>query len=234
MPYLASISLDKVLSDCRLLASFKKSDLLIVDGFRLPVPVHVPQLSSTVNHQLFPRGFSARFVFLIWGLFGGCLVYFFLANFRTMLLSPQYEKPINTAQDVVDRGLIPFVVFEGQHYVHLLTKSSNPLYQQLGEITVVPADIPELDAMCRDDIQGANTHVFVGCYECIVIYNGRFGKYHKSKEAIAGTNPYVGNIMNKKWEYGEAYDHHLLLFHQVNLIYKIAAKNVLCSGQNFK
>ena len=98
----------------------------------------------------------------------------------------------------------------------------------------MPADMPELDAMARDDIQGANTHVFVGCYACFVSYNGKFGKYHKSKEAIAGTNPYVGNIMNKKWEYNEAYNHHMLLFHQVNLIYKIAAKNVLCSGQNFK
>ena len=106
---------------------------------------------------VFPRGFSANCVLLIWGLFGSVLVYAFLANFRTMLLMPVLEKPVDTAQDILDRGMIPFVIDGGQFYVDVLKESPNPVYQQLAGITVIPDNYNDWLKMFKDDVQDANS-----------------------------------------------------------------------------
>ena len=171
------------------------------------------------------RGFMlnihVKFVFLIWGLFGGLLVYFFQANLLTVLLRPQYEKPINSVKDIIDSGMIPFV-WETAYYLkdHLL-RSPNPLHQQLGDIMVVPKDDEEQSRMFVDDIQGGNTHVYLGImYDWEYEYGGyNQGDYHTSKDILEGISPYVGKILNKKWEYGDAYNHHLQLYHQVSIFW---------------
>ena len=48
-----------------------------------------------------------------------------------MLLMPQYRKPVDMAQDILDRGFIPFVYSE--YLEDVLIQSSNPTYQKLGE-----------------------------------------------------------------------------------------------------
>ena len=79
-----------------------------------------------------------KFVLLIWGLFGGLLVYFFLANFLTVLLRPQYEKPVDSVQDIIERGMITFVPDASYYWKDFLLQSPNPLYQKLGDMCVVP------------------------------------------------------------------------------------------------
>ena len=44
-------------------------------------------------------------VLLLWCVCGGFLLHMLEANYLTILLKPKYEKPIDTAQDVFDRGL---------------------------------------------------------------------------------------------------------------------------------
>ena len=84
-----------------------------------------------LNMQIvFPKGFSMNFVLITWALFGGLFIYAFLANFRTILLMPQYEKPIDSAQDVLDRGMIPFVDNGGEWLRDHLLQSSVPTYQK--------------------------------------------------------------------------------------------------------
>ena len=156
-------------------------------------------------------------IFLIWGLFGGLLVYFFQANFLKVLLRPQYEKPVNSVKDIIERGMIPFVEDRAYFYKDHLLQSPNPLHQQLGDIMVVPKDDEEQSRMFVDDIQGGNTHVYLGV---LMDYEYEFGgyskgDYYKSKDVLEGLSPYGGNILNKKWEYGDAYNHHLLIYHQV-------------------
>ena len=99
-----------------------------------------------------------NFVLITWALFGSLFIYAFLANFRTMLLMPQYEKPVDSAQDVLDRGMIPFVNVGGDYWRDQLLQSSNPTYKKLGEILVVPKDWDQFEKMVREDIQEGNTH----------------------------------------------------------------------------
>ena len=155
-----------------------------------------------------------NFVLITWALFGGLFIYAFLANFRTMLLMPQYEKPVNSAQDILDRGMIPFVWYGGKFWKHFLLQSSNPVYQKLGEIVVVPKDFDEWSKIMQEDILGANTHVYFGTLSFVALWISLDG-YHGSKDVIDGTNPFGGDIVNKKWSLSEEYSYHLLTFHQV-------------------
>ena len=131
---------------------------------------------------------------------------------------PQYEKPVDSAQDILDRGMIPFVVDGGDYWKPFLLQSSNPVYQKLGEIVIVPKDYDQHEKMLRE-VQGSNTHVYLGQFSFVVNYiswDGSIsGKYHESKEVLEGTNPFVGDIVNKKWSLSEEYSYHYLLFQQV-------------------
>ena len=98
---------------------------------------------------------------ITWGLFGGIFIYVFLANFRTMLLMPQYDKPIDSAQDVLDRGMIPFVDWGGDYYRDHLLQSSNPAYQTLGGVVVVPKDWDTCLIMYNKKKIGLQTLMFI-------------------------------------------------------------------------
>ena len=60
-----------------------------------------------INNQAarFNFGFASNMVLLLWCVCGGFLLHMFEANFLSILLKPSYEKAVDTAQDVLDRGL---------------------------------------------------------------------------------------------------------------------------------
>ena len=163
-------------------------------------------------HLVFPKGFSVNFVLLTWALFGGLFIYAFLANFRTMLLMPQYGKPIDSAEEVMERGMIPFVYGGVDYYKHVLLHSSIPVYHKLGEIVVGTKDYDEYLKKMNEDILGANTHVYLGYLDD---YDRSLGKFHESKDVLEGSDPSVVDILNKKWSLAEEYSYHLLVIQQV-------------------
>ena len=57
---------------------------------------------------------------LIWAVFGGFLYHILLSNYLTVLIKPSYEAPVDTAQDVWDRGLIINIKIIIQASVHLV------------------------------------------------------------------------------------------------------------------
>ena len=154
------------------------------------------------------------FVLLTWAVFGGFLLHFYLANFITMMLKPQYELPVDSAQDIIDRGLIPFAF--GDYFKEFLTQSPNPLYQQLGHKMVEIIDETTFDRMLREDVLVSNTHVMLGG---LFKHQDEFGKFHRSDDVLKGSDPNYVTVVNRFWEYREAYNHHLLLFHQVGIVW---------------
>ena len=63
-----------------------------------------------------------------------------------------------------------------------------------------------------EEVLGKNTHVLMGM---LYDYQKKFGKFHYSKEFLEGAGSYSVNILNKKWEYADAFNHHLLVLYQV-------------------
>ena len=77
-------------------------------------------------------------LFLIWCVFGGFLLWFFESLFLESLLKPNYKKPVDNAQDVLDSGLKLITSCGSESLVEMLKDSPFPLTRRLAEMTVVP------------------------------------------------------------------------------------------------
>ena len=60
------------------------------------------------------------------------------ANYLTMLLKPNYEKAIDTAQDVLDTGLTVIYAPGTESMVEVLKNSPAKITRELAERTIVP------------------------------------------------------------------------------------------------
>ena len=76
-------------------------------------------------------------VLLLWCVCGGLLVHMLEANYLSILLKPNYEKAIDTAQDVLDRGLSLIAIPERESLVELLRNSPYKITRELAERTIV-------------------------------------------------------------------------------------------------
>jgi hypothetical protein len=151
------------------------------------------------------------------------LVLGLLANFKVMLFLPVLEKPVDTAQDILDRGLTPVTVDGGQYYINLLNQSTNPVYLQMAKIAVNPKDSDDLMKILKDDVLDAGTHVYLTNY--LWPSEQKLGSYHWSKETLEGKSPYVaGWIVNKKWPLNDELSQHILLYNQVCGIFLIISR----------
>ena len=74
----------------------------------------------------------------MWCVWGGFLLHILECNILATLLKPVYEKPVDSAEDIIERG-IKIIGFTGQEsMVEALKKSPFPLTRALAENTYVP------------------------------------------------------------------------------------------------
>ena len=180
---------------------------------RLPIPAQVSNQVERIKldkgnlfRWFFPRGFSSNTVLLLWSLFGGVLFHALLSNFLKMLMMPMWEEPVDTAQDVLDRGLIPVVGYGEDYLVQQLKNSQNTAYQKLGEITIMADD--NWDRVW-DALRENGTHVFLQP-------DDGNGDYHGSKETVEGRFSWLNWISDKKWHFKEDLAKHILIYQQVS------------------
>ena len=50
-------------------------------------------------------GFASNMVLLLWCVCGGLLLHMLEANYLTILLKPEYEKAVDTVEEILDRGM---------------------------------------------------------------------------------------------------------------------------------
>ena len=62
----------------------------------------------------------------------------FESTYFSMLMKPVYETPINTAQDVLDRGLAVIYTPGAESLVEILKNSPSNITRKLAERTIVP------------------------------------------------------------------------------------------------
>ena len=62
-------------------------------------------------------------VLLMWCVWGGFLLHILACNYLTVLVKPVYEKPIDTAEDIIERG-ITIIRGPGQESVVAAAKKS--------------------------------------------------------------------------------------------------------------
>ena len=93
---------------------------------------------SRVLRISFPFGFSTRMIFLLWCVFGGLLLHFFECNILDILLKINYEKPVDSAQDVLDRGLTVISYPGAESLLEIEKNSPSAITRAIAKMTVVP------------------------------------------------------------------------------------------------
>ena len=186
------------------------------------MPEYVPYLSSNIISFnvpfLLPIGFSANLLLLLWYFLGGVCLWGFEGNILALMFKKVYEDPVETAQDVVDRKLIPIV--ESQYTIDFLNQSSNTLYQQLANISVITPysshgnwDWDPHITLLKGGVQDNGTHVFL----CSFLWEDELelGRYHYSQESLQGDHGYGGWLISKKYHLSNELAKHMLIYAQV-------------------
>ena len=73
----------------------------------------------------FNFGFASNMTLLLWCVCGGFLLHMLESNYLTMLMKPNYEKPVDTAQDILDKNLRILI---GPGYSARLEMEKNSLF----------------------------------------------------------------------------------------------------------
>ena len=82
-------------------------------------------------------GFSSNMVLLLWCVWGGFLLHILECNYLTVLLKPTYEKPVDTAEDIIEMGLAIITFPSGKSIVEMEKKSQFESVQQMAELSYV-------------------------------------------------------------------------------------------------
>ena len=76
-------------------------------------------------------------VLLMWCVMGGFLLHILECNILATLLKPVYEKPIDTAEDIIERGITIIAQDAARLETEIMKKSPEPLIRALAENTYV-------------------------------------------------------------------------------------------------
>ena len=79
-----------------------------------------------------------------------------LCNLLTTILRPNFEEPLDTAQQLVEKNITLIVVPAGNIWKEILLD-----YNILGENMIVPDDWDQFDIILEQGILGAGTHAYL-------------------------------------------------------------------------
>ena len=174
--------------------------------------IKIPDVTERLRRDSVGRSLSSNLVYTIWAVFGGFILHFLLSNYLTVLLTPSYEEPVETAADLIKRDITPFMTSGSEMYKQLFAASSDPIYQEISRRLVIAKDYDEYEEMVRKVI---STGLFADIRSTPWCFNDcteEFKDWYRSSETVAGDNPYQIHLTNKKWP----------------------LKKVLCTRQKFK
>ena len=86
----------------------------------------------------FNFGFASNLILLFWCVCGGFLLHMFESNYLTMLMKPNFEKPVDNADVIIDRGL-RVIGIPGTEFL-VEDDMNSPFYitRTLAEMTLIP------------------------------------------------------------------------------------------------
>ena len=76
-------------------------------------------------------------IFLMWSVCGGLLLYFLTSNYLSVLIMPSYEKPVDTAEDVIQRNLTVLGIPGNEARVEADKNSPFQIVREVAKITYV-------------------------------------------------------------------------------------------------
>ena len=160
--------------------------------------IKIPDVTERLGRHTVGRTFASNLIFTIWAVFGGFILHFLLSNYLSVLLRPTYETPVETAEDLVKRDIIPFMSDGFEIYIELFAASTDPNYQELSRRLIIAKDWDEYEDLVR---KVNSTGLYADIQTFPVWFNSttEWDYWYKSTETIAGDFPYTLHLKNKKW-----------------------------------
>ena len=124
-----------------------------------------------------------------------------LCNLLTTILRPNFEEPLDTAKQLVEKNVTLYNGPGAEMWKQFLLESSIPEYNILGETIIIADDWDHFEKIALHDVIGNGTHAKMGA----ALYPNELamGRWYRSKERGAGKYPYGGYLTNKKWNLNE-------------------------------
>ena len=131
-------------------------------------------------------------------MFGGFILHFLLSNYLTVLLTPSYEEPVETAADLIKKDINPFMTPGSEMYKQFFSASSDPIYQEISRRLVIAKNWDEYEEMVRQVIS-TGLSADIGTEPWWFNSTDEFKDWYRSSETIAENYPYSIHLTNKKW-----------------------------------
>ena len=113
------------------------------------------------------------------------------------MLRPNFEDPLDTAQDLVDNNITLYFTPGGNIWKQFLSLSPITAYNKLSETVYITTGYDEFDYYSKHNVIGNGTHAYMGSF--LPRYILAMGTWYRSKQNIVGKYPYGGYLSNKKW-----------------------------------
>ena len=81
-------------------------------------------------------------------MFGGFILHFLLCNYLTVLLTPSYEQPVETAEDLIKRDITPFFQPGAEIYIQFFAASADANYKEISQRLVIAKDYDVYEELC--------------------------------------------------------------------------------------
>ena len=146
-----------------------------------------------------PVGRSSNLVFTIWAVFGGFILHFLLSNYLTVLLRPRFEKPVESAADLISRDITPFYYPGGHIWIQFFAASPDPNYQEISKRLYIAKDTDEFDDLLRK-VTSTGSYAQIGALPSQrVVKVEDYKHWYRSTETVSGTFKFGIHLINKKW-----------------------------------
>ena len=160
----------------------------------------IPNVTERLRRDSEGRTLSSNLVFTIWAVFGGFILHFLLCNWLTVLLTPSYEEPMETAKDLINRNITPLIGPGGEIYKQVFAASPDQNYREISRRFFIAKDWNEYDDMLRKVTSKGMYAVMSTLPPTWVVPEEEYKDWYRSTETIAGDwIEYSIHLSNKKW-----------------------------------
>ena len=116
-------------------------------------------------------------------------------------MRPNFEEPLDTAKQMVDRNITLYFGPGQQMWKQFLLASSVIEYNILAENMIIADDWDHFDNISKYDVIKEGTHARLGAF--LGPIELEMGSWYRSQEKVPGLNSYAGYLTNKKWHLNE-------------------------------
>ena len=122
-----------------------------------------------------------------------------MCNVLPVILRANYDDPVDSAKDIIDRNLTLFSLAWSDMWKQWLAGHDNPHYRTIAETMIVPTFYEYFDLL--HGVVKNDTHVFMAGY--LGPGEKSLGLWWKSKEVVEGFQGFGGYLTKKQWKHYE-------------------------------